>query len=82
MKKLSFLVLAIFLLSLTGCGQGAENVDVGKWGVIELPNGDIVEGEIESLTRWSDSTFEVVIGGTTYCVHPVNFAAYDKEAQP
>lgn len=82
MKKLSILVLAIMMLSLAGCGQGTANVDVGKWAVIKLPNENIVEGEIESLTRWSSNNMEVVIDGITYCIHPSDFACYEMEAQP
>ena len=82
MKKLSVLVLTILLLSLAGCGQGNDNVDVWKWAVIKLPNGNIVEGKIESLTRWNSSNTEVVIDGIAYCIHPSDFACYEKEAKP
>lgn len=76
MKKLIIALLA--LLCLTGCGAGEENVDVGKTGMICLPNGEVIEGEIESLTRWTAANVEVSIDGVTYCVHPAMFAVIEE----
>lgn len=77
---LSTLTVIALLLSLTGCGRGTNNVDVGKWAILKLPNDSIVEGEIESLTRWSTSYVEVVIDGIEYRIHPTDFSCYEKEA--
>lgn len=71
-----FLIPLAILLTLTMAGCGEHNTDVGKWGILELPNGETVEGEIESLDRWSHGVTEVRICGVTYCVHPENFACY------
>ena len=42
--------------------------------MVVLPNGDVVVGEIEALYRRSESNYEVVIDGETYCVHSTDFA--------
>ena len=69
---------ALISVSLVGCGE--NSVDFGGTAIIKLPNGDIVEGEIQSITRWSASVTEVMIDGTTYTVHPLNLAVIEKGA--
>ena len=54
--------------------SGPNNPDIGKAAMLTLPNGEVVTGEIEELYRWSESNYEVVIDGETYCVHPTDFA--------
>ena len=70
-------IIALCVIFLSGC-SGEDNVDVGKIGMIRLPDGEIISGEIESLTRWSSSNYEVKIGGNVYCVHPYAFACYEE----
>ena len=80
--KFKFVLLAIVLLfaiCLSSCGNGEKSVDVGYWGIISLPNGSVVEGKIESLTRWSHSMTEITINGKTYCVHPLCVAVVESE---
>lgn len=79
MKKL-LIGSALFLcLALSGCGAGENNVDVGSMGMLRLPDGTVVQGEIESLTRWTESMLEVRINGVTYCIHPAVFATIEDE---
>lgn len=72
---IALLVIIIFVGSavLFASVSGPNNADVGKTAMIALPNEDVVVGEIEELYRWSESNYEVMIGGETYCVHPSNF---------
>lgn len=77
MKRIALVALAASLsVGLTGCGK--QSSDVGKWGVLELPGGQVIEGYIDSLTRWSSSSLEVEIDSVTYSTHPMNFACYEK----
>lgn len=80
MKNRLILLLAVLLMAsfLYGCGLGENSVDVGKHGIVRLPNGDIVEGEVQSITRWSESTLDITIDGNTYTVHPLNVAVIEK----
>lgn len=76
------LLIAALLIGLVFGGSalifasisGSNSIDVGKVAMLELPNGDIVVGEIEELYHWSRSYYEVTIGGETYYIHPSNFA--------
>lgn len=76
MKKF-ICVIAVCVMVLSGC-SGEDNVDVGKTGMIRLPDGEIITGKIEALNRWSSSSYEVKIDGTVYCVHPYAFACYEE----
>jgi hypothetical protein len=75
--KFKLILLAIVLAAALGsssCATGTNNVDVGKHAIVSLPNGEVIEGEIESLTRWTSSMNEITIDGITYCVHPLCIA--------
>ena len=77
--KLRFILLStIFIMSLALCGCGENSVDVGEYAIISLPNGEVVEGEVESLIRWTASNTEITIDGITYYVHPLNVAIIEK----
>ena len=76
-KFILFLVVLLLASFLYGCGSGESSVDVGKHGIVKLPNGDIVEGKVQSITRWSESTLEITIDGNKYVVHPLNVAVIE-----
>ena len=73
---IALLVVIIFVGSavLFASVSGPNNADVGKAAMMTLPNGDVVTGEIEELYRWSESNYEVMIDGETYCIHSSDFA--------
>jgi hypothetical protein len=81
--KIKFILFAILmvlaLVLLSGCDIRKASVDIGKYAIISLPNGEVVEGEIESITRWSSSYFEIEINGVEYFVHPLKIAIVGKE---
>ena len=68
------IVLMLALILLSGCIERKSSVDVGKYAIISLPNGEVVEGKIEHITRWSSSYFEIEINGVEYFVHPLKIA--------
>lgn len=73
MKKIKFILLTLVIVlafGLSSC-MGDNSMDVGKHGIVSLPNGKVVEGEIEALSRWSASTCDITIDGVTYSVHPL-----------
>jgi hypothetical protein len=65
------LMLAMLLI-LVSCGEVAP--EVGEYAIVSLPNGEIIEGEVESITRWTYAYTEVTINGITYGVHPLCIA--------
>lgn len=79
MKKLLIAGVLCLCLGLSGCGTGESNVDVGGLGMLRLPDGTVIQGEVEALTRWSYAFYEVTIDGVVYCVHPSAFAVIQEE---
>ena len=79
MKKLLLVGVLCLCLSLSGCGVNEASVDVGGLGMLRLPDGTVIQGEVEALMRWSYSFYEVTIDGVVYCVHPSAFAVIQEE---
>ncbi|MDR0915785.1 MAG: hypothetical protein LBN02_01155 [Oscillospiraceae bacterium] len=86
MKKLTAAILiALALVTLTSCGNrkafGAQQTF--NRAIIELPNGEILEGDVKSWSRYSDSDLiQVEIDNVTYLVHSSKIILmYDKIAK-
>lgn len=75
MKKIIVItVLALLMLTtvLVGCGNRQLLDTTYKFdrAIISLPNGEIIEGEIDSWIDYEDGDqIQVKINGTTYLVH-------------
>ena len=72
-KKLFATILALGMaLSLAGCGN-RQMIDLTysyKYAIISLPNGEIIEGKVESWRDYEDGDqIQVTINGVTYLVH-------------
>ena len=68
MKKLIILSLLILSVGLTGCNK--QMIDT-KWSFdyayVELPDGTVVEGEVDSWKDFDDGDqLQVTIDGITY----------------
>ena len=76
MKKLIALVLTIILvLSLTACGnmQVIDTTYSFERAIINLPNGEVIEGKVTSWKDYEDGDqIQVVINDKTYLVHSSN----------
>lgn len=71
-KKILACMVAIFAVTLTACGN-MQMIDT-TWNynkaVISLPDGTIVEGNVESWKDYADGDqIQVKIDGVTYLVH-------------
>lgn len=84
-KILSFIV--VFLLSLmilifiTGCGnrQLIDTTYTFDQAIISLPNGGVVEGEVQSQKDFEDGDqIQVKIDGDAYLVHSSNIVLIQK----
>lgn len=73
------IILLFLLLSLFNINpfQGKRNENVGDIGIIKLPDGEVIKGEIESLTRINNLTYIVRIDNVNYYIHPSDFACYE-----
>lgn len=75
MKKIIALVAAVILvLSLVGCGnrQLIDTTHTFDRAIINLPNGDVVEGEVKSWKDYDGDQIQVKIDDTTYLTHVSN----------
>lgn len=71
-KKLSIVVSGIVLaLGLTGCNKQVIDLTYSyERAIISLPNGEVVDGKVQSWTDYEDGDqIQVKIDGVTYLVH-------------
>lgn len=75
MKKfIAVILVLIMIFALTGCNKQIIDLNYHfNYAIIQLPNGDIVEGEVQSWTDFEDGDqIQVKIDGVTYLVHSAN----------
>lgn len=75
MKKFLITILIIAtVFSMAGCNKTIIDTTYNfDKAVIELPNGDIVEGKVQAWTDFEDGDqIQVKIDGKTYLVHSAN----------
>ena len=76
MKKIlaTVLILASMTIFLSGCNKQIFDTTYSfNKAIISLPNGEIVEGRVESWTDYEDGDqIQVKINGDTYLVHSSN----------
>lgn len=74
-KLVAAALLLTMLLSVTGCGNKQMVDMVYKYdrAIVCLPNGEVVEGEVDSWTDYEDGDqIQVKIDGVYYLVHSEN----------
>ena len=76
MKKFVIVMLAAVMLLVVCAACNMQVVDT-TWSyekaIITLPNGDVVEGKVETWREYSDSDMlQVKIDGKSYLTHSVN----------
>ena len=81
-RIISFVVLAlalgVFVISLTGCNRQVLDNYSYDYAIIQLPNGDIVEGDVQSWKDYEDGDqIQVKIDGINYLVHSSNVVLED-----
>jgi ribosomal protein S1 len=82
MKKLLALILVIGLIfTFTGCNkQIFDTTYTFDTAIISLPNGDIIEGKIDSWKDYEDGDqIQVKINGVTYLVHSSNIVLINRK---
>ena len=76
MKNKGFLLLVVVLMSLLLVGCNKQLIDTTysfDRAIISLPNGEIVEGKIQSWKDFDDGDqVQVKINEKTYLVHSMN----------
>lgn len=72
MKKLAIIVSSIILaVSLSACNKQVVGLTYSyERAIISLPNGEIVEGKVQSWTDFKNrDQIQVKIDGVTYLLH-------------
>lgn len=76
MKKFIAILFAIIMsVSLIGCGnvQIIDTTFSFDKAIISMPNGEVVEGKVDSWRDYEDGDqIQVKIDGDTYLVHSAN----------
>ena len=80
-KRVALIIfLAIILISCTGC-YNKQFIDMTYHydrAIIYLPNGEIVEGRVNSWTDFEDGdSIQIKIDGKTYLTHICNVCLID-----
>ena len=81
MKKiLAITLIMIMMVSLVGCGnqQIFDTTYKFDYAIIELPNGKIVEGKIDSWKDYDGEQIQIKIDGVTYLTHSENIVMIAK----
>ena len=73
-KRLLFLVVVLMSLLLVGCNKQLIDTTYSfDRAIISLPNGEIVEGKVQSWKDFDDGDqVQVKINEKTYLVHSIN----------
>lgn len=88
MKKIILLMATIFTISfiLTGCMRignrtiGLDTKQTFSWGIIQLGNGELIEGPIDTWRDFSEGDeVQITIKGITYLTHYSNIILCSKE---
>ena len=72
MRKFTIVVATIVLaISLSGCNKQVVDLTYSyERAIVSLPNGEIVDGKVQSWTDYEDGDqIQVKIDGVTYLIH-------------
>lgn len=78
MKKRVILIIFVMIITLIFCGFGYNKslIDLTyafDEAIISLPNGQIIQGDVDTWTDFEDGDqLQVTIDGTTYLTHSSN----------
>jgi uncharacterized lipoprotein YehR (DUF1307 family) len=75
MKKiLAIMLVMIMMVSLVGCGnqQLFDATYTFDYAIIKMPNGEIVEGKVDSWNDYEGEQLQIKINGVTYLTHSEN----------
>lgn len=73
-KKLLVALLTLgTIVSLTGCNQQVVDLTYHyDRAIIELPNGEIIDGKVQSWKDYEGEQLQIKIDGKTYLTHAEN----------
>ena len=81
MKKFLAVIMCVMTMAtLAGCNKQIVDLTYAyNEAIVYLPNGEIIEGEVESWTDYADGDqIQVKIDDVTYLVHSSNIVLISK----
>ena len=81
MKKIFIIIsMLIMILTMTGCNKQVVDLTYKyDWAVLVLPNGSVIEGEVDSWRDYADGDqIQVTIDGVTYLTHATDVVLIDQ----
>lgn len=81
-KKILIAILTLgIVFSMSACNRQMIDLTYNyKYAIITLPNGEIVEGEVESWKDFDDGDqLQITINGVTYLTHSTDVILMTKE---
>lgn len=81
-KKLLGAILALgMVFSMAGCNYQVVDLTYNyNYAIISLPNGEVIEGKVDSWRDYEDGDqIQVTISGTTYLVHAADAVLMTEE---
>lgn len=81
-KKMFAAILALgMVFSMSACNRQIIDLTYNyKYAIISLPNGEIVEGKVDSWKDFEDGDqLQVTINGVTYLVHAADAVLMTEE---
>lgn len=67
------IVIVISTIIMSGCNmQILDTTYSYEYAYISLPNGEVIEGEVDSWVDYESDAVQVVINGKTYLTHYSN----------
>lgn len=79
-KVLSAILVVMMIASLTGCNKQLVDMTYSyEKAIVYLPNGEVIEGKVQSWTDFTDGDqIQVKINGVSYLVHSSNIVLISK----
>lgn len=81
MKKIFIIIsMLIMIFTMTGCNKQVVDFTYKyDWAVLGLPNGNVIEGEVDSWRDYGDGDqIQVTIDGVTYLTHATDIVLIDQ----
>ena len=67
------LVIATSIITLSSCNMQVLDLTYSfEYAYISLPNGEVIEGKVDSWVDYESDAVQVVINGKTYLTHYSN----------
>ena len=81
MKKIIALMLVCIIMVGLLCGCNKQIIDLTykyNYAIIEMPNGEVVEGKVDSWRDYEGDQLQIAIDDVIYLVHSSNVALMKK----